>query len=138
MGKRVVEGTSDGARPLRARELATVAAMNCREWTDPVMYARGEAPKMGLADRLRLLAQIDEVRKQRDEFSTRQDVDVDVRQGTLDAFDAEIRKLEDNLKSSKTRSRLRAKMRMDIEWATRLAQRVYGRKASGRRCLGRC
>lgn len=86
---------------------ATLAAPDCKEWTIPVLYARGEpfllrrtpkAPTMGLQDRLSRLAKIDELKRQRDEFAGRQDVDADVRQGILDEFAAEIRRIEDEMK----------------------------------------
>jgi hypothetical protein len=85
----------------------TQAAPNSREWTIPVLYARGEPfllrrgqkPKgMPLTERLHLLAKIDELKRQRDEFAARLDVDAGIRQGILNEFENEIRRIEIELK----------------------------------------
>jgi hypothetical protein len=88
--------------------MSTTAATNCKEWTIPVLYARSEPfllrraqvmPEMNLANRLERLSNIDVLKKQRDEFATRQDVDNDVKQATIEAFNSEIRRIEDELKT---------------------------------------
>ncbi|QPK65363.1 CHAT domain-containing protein [Methylomonas sp. LL1] len=87
---------------------ATEAAPNCREWTIPVLYTRREpfllrrAQKsngMTLPQRLGRLAELDELKRQRDEFAARPDVDPGIRQKILNEFENEIRRIEDELKN---------------------------------------